>query len=105
MPAESREALLLNRAKQLRLQIRRQRDDVIEIERASLGHLQLSDFSRDGVGECSLLEAKQLGLEKIRRNRGAVDAHQRLVAAHAACVDRFREMIFSDARFAEEEDA
>src|SRR5437867_12944970 len=100
MAAETREALLLDRAKEFRLKIRGQCGDGVEVDGAALGHFQLAHLSRDGIGEGALLEAENLSLEQVCRNGGAVNAHQRLFAALPARMDRFGEIVFAYARFA-----
>src|SRR5207245_1197068 len=58
--AESRETLLLNRAQQLRLQRRRKRGDVIEVDRAARCGLQFSHLARLRIGKRAFLVAEEL---------------------------------------------
>src|SRR5437870_11978370 len=102
MPAEAREALLLDGAQQFGLEIRRERSDVVEVDRAALRHFELPDFARDGVGECALFESEKLCFEKIGRDGCAIDAHERLVASCSSGMDRLGEIVFANARLAEE---
>src|SRR5947208_5901266 len=104
MASEPREAFVLNRPQKFGLQIRRERCDVVEVDRSTLRHLELSDLARDGIGERSLLEPEQLRLEEIGGDGGAIDAHERSLAAGSARMNRLREVVFADAGFAEEED-
>ena len=104
MPAEAREALLLDGAQQFGLEIRRERSDVVEVDRAALRHFELSDLARDGVGERSPFESEELCFEKIGGDGCAIDAHKRFVASRSSGVDRLGEIVLADARLAEEED-
>src|SRR2546428_1648098 len=104
MPTEAREALLLDRAQQFGLEIRRERGDVVEVDRAALRHFELSDLARDGVGERSPFEPEELCFEKIGRDGCAIDAHERSIASRPSGMDRLGEIVFPDARLAEEED-
>ena len=102
--AEAREALLLHRPEKLRLQRRRERGDLVEVDRAAAGHLQLPELARGGVGERPLLVAEQLALEQLGGDAGAFDVDERLVAARAAGVDGAGQEVLAAAGLAEEED-
>src|SRR5579885_2934482 len=47
---------------------------------------------------------KELAFEEFRRDRPAVDAHERPLAPHAALVDGSGDQFFSRARFSENQD-
>ena len=104
MSAEAREALLLHGAEQFRLQRWRERGDLVEVHRAAVGHLELPELARGGVGERPLLVAEQLALEQLGGDAGAVDVDERLVAARAAGVDGAGQEVLAAAGLAEEED-
>jgi hypothetical protein len=74
-------------AQELALQIERQVADLVEKERAALGALDLAGGLPIGAGEGAALVAEELGLEQGRRDGGAVDRHEALLAAWplAAC--------------------
>ena len=102
--AEARELAVLKDAKKLGLQSRRQRVDVVEINGAAFGQLETANASRHRVGECPALVAKELALEKIGRNRRAVDMDEGLAAPRTAGVNGFGEITFAGARFAANQD-
>ena len=102
--AQAREPLLLDRAQQLRLQCRRKRGDVVEVDGAAGRGLELSELPRLRVSERAFLVAEQLRLEQLCRNCGAVDLDERLAAAIAARVDGLGEKIFAAAGLAEEKE-
>ena len=56
-------------------------------------------------GEGAALVAEHLALDEIARDRGAVHAHERLVAARAPVVDRGRDELLSRPRFAHHQHA
>src|SRR5207249_2588682 len=76
----------------------------VEEQRAAVGHLEAADLLGDGAGEGAPLVPEELALEEPRRNGGAVELHERAVAAVAAVVDGPREQLLARARFAEKQD-
>src|SRR5438270_3439630 len=103
---QARHRALLQRAEELRLQVERQLDDVVEQERATVGQLEFPRAAaRAGAGECPGLVAEELALEQLPRNRRAVDRDERAVAPRPAAVDRLREDLLAHARLAFDEQA
>src|SRR6059058_2018807 len=98
------ELLLLQDAQQLRLELERDLADLVEEQRAAVGHLEAADLLGDGAGEGAPLVPEELALEETGRNRGAVELHERAVAAVASVVDGPREQPLARARFAEKQD-
>ena len=68
---------LLDEAQDLALERQRQVADLVEEERAVVGHLGLADLAPAGPGEGPLLVAEQLVLEQGLRDGRAVDGHER----------------------------
>ena len=102
--ADPLELLLLQDAQQLRLKLERDLADLVEEQRAAVGHLEAADLLGDGAGEGAPLVPEELALEETGRNRGAVELHERAVAAVASVVDGPREQLLARARFAEKQD-
>ena len=62
--------------------------DLVEEERAALGHLEAAAPARDGPGEGALLVPEQLAQQQRLDERGAVDGDQRARGAVAGAVER-----------------
>ena len=101
--AETLEAPLVDDAQQLRLQRRREVQDLVEVERAPGGHLDLADLGRARVREGATLVPEQLRLEQLRRDRRAVDLQERPFAADAAVVQPVRDEVLARAALALEQ--
>src|SRR5436190_5436587 len=71
--ADTLELLLLEDPEELRLELEGDLADLVEEERAAMGHLEASDLLRDGPGEGAALVAEELALEKPRRDGRAID--------------------------------
>src|SRR5207245_3493069 len=67
------ERLLLERAQDLRLGLQAHVPDLVQEERAAVGHLELPAAARQRPGERALLMAEQLGLDQLFGDRGTVD--------------------------------
>src|SRR2546427_744980 len=67
------ERLLLERAQDLRLGLEAHVPDLVQEERAAVGHLELPAAARQRPGERALLMAEQLGLDQLFGDRGTVD--------------------------------
>ena len=98
--ADAFEALLLQRAQDLRLQRQRQVADFVEEQRAAVRELELARLPRRRAGERALLVTEELGLEQRLGNRGAVDGDERSVGARAQHVQRAREQLLARAALA-----
>ena len=79
--ADALELALLQHAQQLGLQLERDLADLVEEQRAAVGELEAADAVAQRAGERALLVAEELALEQLARDRRAVDADQRPVAA------------------------
>src|SRR5690606_30623967 len=86
--AEAANALLLEGAEQLALQLERQVADLVEEQRPAVGDLEEAGFGAAGVGERSALVAEELGLQEVRGDRSAVDVHEGPRGSRAVEVDR-----------------
>src|SRR5687768_18355794 len=73
---------LFRSAEELRLQRLGEGGDLVEVDRAAAGHLQLADLARGGVGERPLLVAEQLRLEQLRSEEHTSELQSRL---HLVC--------------------
>ena len=61
--ADPLELLLLQDAQQLRLELERDLADLVEEQRAAVGHLEAADLLGDGAGEGAPLVPEELALE------------------------------------------
>src|SRR5690606_35626463 len=71
--ADAPDLALLERAQELRLQIEAQLAELVEADGAALGVLEEALTRHDRAGERALLEAEELGLDQVLRNRPAVE--------------------------------
>ena len=55
--------------------------DLVQEDRSVVRVLELAELALLGAGEGALLEAEELALEQLRRQRRAVDLHEGLVVA------------------------
>ncbi len=90
--------------KQLRLQVRRHLADLVEQQRAALGHLEEADLVGVGAGERPLLVAEQLALDQVLRNRRAVDLDERALDAVRVVVNRVGDQLLAGAVLALDQD-
>ena len=81
--AESLEFLLLQDAQQFRLQLQRYVADFVKKQRTSVGQLEPPRLLRDSAGKCTFFVAKQLTLQKSKRDCRAVQLHECPFAATA----------------------
>src|SRR5437899_11673668 len=91
--SQSLELPLLQTAEALLLEIEGNLADLVQEDRPAVGELEAADALRDGAGKGALLVAEQLALEQSRRDRGAVQLHERLRASRAQVVDRARDQL------------
>ena len=103
LAAETREFPVLEHLEQLRLQRRVHLADLVEEDRAAMGVLELAELALLGARERPLLEAEQLALEQLRRQRRAVHLHERLVPATRELEDRARDQLLTGAALAAHE--
>src|SRR4051812_28408359 len=95
---------LLENAQQLGLQIRRHLADLVEQQRAALGHLEQAFLVHRRAGERALLVAKELRLDQILGNRGAVDLDERPLRPFAVVVNCIGNQFFAGAVFTLDQD-
>ena len=81
----------------------RQLADLVEEQRPAVGALEPALARRDRAGERAALVAEQLAVDQLGRDRAAVDAHHRSVAAPRAIVERARDQLLARSGLAEEQ--
>ena len=86
---------ILDRAQQLGLGRERQIRHFVQEQRAAVGRLELAAPAADACGG-PILDAEQLRLEQRFDERGAVDRHERPVAAPTELVDLPRHELLAD---------
>src|SRR5438132_886323 len=101
--ADTLELLLLEDPEELRLELEGDLADLVEEERAAMGHLEASDLLCDGPGEGAALVAEELALEKPRRDGRAIDLDEGPLPAAASVVDGARDRFLPRAGLAEDE--
>ena len=98
--AHAVEAALLQHAQQVHLQLGRDVADLVEENRAAVGHLELAALLLAGAGEGAFFVAEQLAFEQRLGQRRAGDRHERLLRAVAGIVDGARDQLLAGAAFA-----
>ena len=78
--------------------------DLVEEDRAVVGHLELAGLVAIGAGEAALDVAEELRLEQRFGNAGAVDRHERGFGARAGGVDGPGDDFLADAALAGDQD-
>ena len=87
--AQAFELAVLQNAQKLRLHLQRQLADFIEKQRAAMSQLEPSDALRRWPGERAFFVAEQFAFDQARRDRRAIQLHERALAA-AGSVDGSR---------------
>src|SRR5439155_1569060 len=98
--ADRGDALVLDDPEQFGLETEGHLTDLVEEERPAVGRLEQPAPRLAGAREGALLEAEQLRLEQLLRDRRAVHRDERLVPSRAREVERAREELLADARLA-----
>ena len=99
--AERLHLLLLQHAQQLGLQRQRQVADLVEKQRAAVGHLELADARLAlGAGEGARRGAEQLGLDQGFRDRRDVDRDEGAIGPRRQVVDALRQQLLAGAGLA-----
>ena len=98
--AEALELALLQHAQQLHLRAEVDVADLVEEERAALGHLEAPLLAGVGAGERALLVAEQLRLDQRVGQRRAAHLDERLLRAQRVVVDGVRDQLLAGARLA-----
>ncbi len=68
-----------------------------------MGRLEEAGLGRAGAGERALLVAEQLGFQQVRRERRAVDLHERRGRPGAVVVDRLGQQLLARPRLARQQ--
>ncbi len=98
--AEPLDRPLLQRAQQLGLQLQRHVADLVEVERAAVGQLELAEASLLGVGEGATLVAEHLGFQERAGNGRAGDGDERPARPPAVVMDGAGHQLLAGARLA-----
>ena len=102
--ADALELAGLERAQQLGLQVLRDVGDLVEEQRAAVGHFEAADAVALGVGERALDVAEQLAFEDALGQAAGVHRDQRTRGAQRDGVQRLRDQSLAGAVFAGDED-
>jgi hypothetical protein len=98
--AQALEFALLENAQQLHLDVRRHVADFVQEHRPRIGLLELARLGSRGAGEGALLVAEELAFHQVFREGGAVDLHQRPVAARRVEMNGARDQVLPYPAFA-----
>src|SRR6266481_4057829 len=96
--AQPLELPLLQHAEQFGLQFERNLSDLVQKDRAAIGHFETADALRDCSSECTLFVSEQLAFQQTCRNRRAVELDERLRAPRAQIMNSSRNQLFSCSR-------
>ena len=96
-------AALLDRAQQARLQAEWHGADLVQEQRAAFRVAEHAGVVARRAGECARSVPKELALDDLGRQRGAIQRHERLIATIAQRVDGAREDLLAGAGFAGDE--
>src|SRR5207249_7935778 len=99
-----RETKVLEHMEELGLERERQFCDLVQVDRALVGILELPWFPPMRAGEGALLVAEEFGLEEARRDRRTVHLDEGPVAAPGRGMDRASDQILSHAALTPDED-
>ena len=99
-PADLLHFARLERAQDLGLDRQRELADLVDEERAFVGLLEVPLPRLRGAGERPLRVAEQLRLRELARDRGGVEAHERLVGPARVGVERGRHHVLAGAALA-----
>src|SRR6266568_2230788 len=102
--ADPPDLLLLQYAKQLDLEGEGHFADLVQKQGAAVGLFEQPDLVRRGIGECALDMAEQLRLQKVLRDRPAVDRHKRGVLAPAVVMKRPGDQLLAGPRLTQDQD-
>ena len=94
---------LLQDAQELRLQLRRHFRYLVEKQRATVGKLEAAAAQGDRARERSSLVAEQLAFHQLRRDRRAVDRHERARGAGRQAVQFPGDAFLAGARLAQDQ--
>ena len=94
----------LEETQQHALHARRHLAQFVEEERAAIGHRRETRFIAIGAGETAAHVTKELGLEKIVGESGAVHREERVPATRAARMNQPRDDFLADAGLSSDQD-
>src|SRR5580692_3092968 len=103
--SEPLEFLFLQDAQQFRLKFQWYVANLVKKQRAFVGQLEPSRFLSDGACKCSFFVAKQLTLEESKRDCGAIQFHESLLAATAEFMYCTRNEFFAGSRLSQDQHA
>src|SRR2546425_3275706 len=98
------EAKVLEHVEELGLKGERQLGDLVQVDRALVGILELPQLPPVRAGEGPLLVAEKLGLEQPWRDRGTVDLDERTAGACRSSVDRPGDEVITHAALPTDQD-
>ena len=101
--ADALERAFLQHPQELHLHGEAHVADLIEEERAALGEFEASLAGGERAREGALLVAEEFALEQIRRDRPAIDRHERVRGALRELVDVARDQFLARAGLAEQQ--
>src|SRR5207302_1649084 len=102
-PTQALEFLVLQHAKQLRLQFERNLSDFIQKQRAFVSQLKPAYLLADCSSKGAFFVAKKLAFQKPSGDGGTVKFHKVAAGSRAQFVDRTRYQFFASAGFTKDE--
>src|SRR3954471_11793630 len=103
IPTQTLEFLVLQNAKQLRLQFERNLADFIQKQRAFVSQLKPTDLLADCSSKGAFFVPKKLAFQKPSGDGGTVKLHQIAAGSRAQFVDRTRYQLFASAGLSQNE--
>ena len=102
--AEVHEASVLQDAQNLGLHIHAHGADLVEKERAAIGHFEEALLRRDGRGEGSFDVTEERRFEQLRRHGAGVDGNEWPIATGRVGVNRLRDQLLAGTALALDQD-
>src|SRR6202041_1400422 len=102
--AKPLEGALFDHAQQLSLHAGRKRGDLVEDDCAALCHFEAALLASNGASERPALVSEKFGLDEFGRKAGAINFQKRRVATRSVLMNPSRELIFSRAALAGNEE-
>src|SRR5258708_26545478 len=97
VPSQALEFLVLQHAKQLRLECERNLADFVEKQRTFVGQLQAADLLGDCSSEGAFFVAKKLAFQQPSRDRGTIKFYKITAGSRTQFVNRTRYQLFASA--------
>ncbi|MNG05905.1 hypothetical protein D3C84_891200 [compost metagenome] len=94
------EGAFLQHPQKTHLHIGRQLSKLIQKQRAAIGLLEYACPISNSAGECTLLVAKQGGVDQLRYDGSAVNRNKRRCRARTSVMNRTGKQLFARAGFA-----